>query len=238
MWFHKNSLADSEVFQGWTEFHCHLLPGVDDGIQKMDDTLAALRSYESLGIKCVWFTPHIMEDMPNATAALRSLFEKVKAAYDGHILLHLASENMLDNLFEDRLDAGDLLPIGTEGKHLLVETSYYNPPMDFNGVLQRICAKGYTPILAHPERYTYMERKDYDRLKEMGIMFQMNITSIAGFYGDKVKAKAERLLKGGYINLTGSDTHNLRAFSHNIEKKVISDGIMKQLKQIDESWLN
>ena len=97
---------------------------------------------------------------------------ELNAAYQGNIILHLAAENMLDNLFEERLAKNDLLPLGNEGKHLLVETSYFNPPMGLNNILLRIKSKGYVPVLAHPERYVYMDAGDYRQLKEMNVMFQ------------------------------------------------------------------
>lgn len=103
-------------------------PDVDDGVQTMDEALQILGEYERLGVKEVWLTPHIMEDMPNTTQHLRARFVELQSAYQGNIALNLASENMLDNLFEERLNKNDLLPIGKAGKHLLVETSYFNPP--------------------------------------------------------------------------------------------------------------
>ena len=119
----KQSLEESGFFRDFTDWHCHILPGVDDGVQSMDEALQILVEYERLGIKKVWLTPHIMEDMPNTTRHLRERFNELKAVYQGNVVLNLASENMLDNLFEERLNKNDLLPIGKEGKHLLVKTS-------------------------------------------------------------------------------------------------------------------
>ena len=162
------SLKESGIFEDFTDCHSHILPGVDDGVQTMEEALEILRLYEELGIKSVWLTPHIMEDMPNTTTHLRERFAELQAAYTGNVELHLAAENMLDNLFEERLGKNDLLPLGGNGDHLLVETSYFNPPMGLNNILLRIKAKGYHPVLAHPERYVYMGESDYRQLKEMG----------------------------------------------------------------------
>lgn len=211
MWpFRKRiSLADSGIFRGFTDWHCHLLPGVDDGVQTMEETLRILSLYEDLKVKEIWLTPHIMEDIPNTTAALKARFEELRAAYQGNITLHLASENMLDTLFEERLNKNDLLPLGKDGKHLLVETSYFNPPMGLSNILLRIKTKGYVPVLAHPERYVYMDENDYRTLKEMNVMFQLNLFSLVGAYGTGVRKKAGWLMKNGFYNLAGSDTHNL-----------------------------
>ena len=209
MWpFHKTqTLEESGFFRGFIDWHSHILPGVDDGVQTMEEALRILAAYERLGIKEVWLTPHIMEDVPNTTARLRERFTKLQAAYQGNVTLHLSAENMLDKLFEERLEQNDLLPIGMEGKHLLVETSYFNPPMGLQDILLRIKAKGYYPVLAHPERYLYMEDKDYRLLKSMDVRFQLNLLSLAGAYGKDVRKKAQTLLKKGMYDCAGTDIH-------------------------------
>ena len=206
------------LLEGRTDWHCHILPGVDDGFKTMEDSLAALARYELVGIKEVWLTPHVMEDIPNTTAALRQRFTDLQVAYRGRLQLHLASENMMDPLFEERLAAGDLLPLSD--KRLLVETSYFNPPYDMDGILASVKAKGWYPLLAHPERYMYMDWKRYEALKADDIEFQLNITSLIGAYGPDVKAKAEKLLKAGMYDYSGTDLHRLSSLEHLLEADV------------------
>ena len=185
--------------------HSHILPGVDDGIHTMEDSLRVLKEYENLGIGEVWLTPHVMEDIPNTTESLQKRFSELQDAYDGPIILHLAAEYMLDGLFTDRLAAGDLLLM--DG-HPLVETSYFNPPIDFFEILEQIKSSGYFPVLAHPERYMYMDKKQYVRLRDMGVLFQMNIGSFAGIYGSDAKERARKLYEGGfYSEYRGTDLH-------------------------------
>ncbi|MDR1624478.1 MAG: capsular biosynthesis protein [Tannerellaceae bacterium] len=202
------SLKESGFFDGFIDYHSHILPGVDDGVQTMEESLKILSLYEQLGVKTVWLTPHIMEDIPNTTEHLRERFEELKIAYQGKVMLHLSSENMLDNLFEERLAKNDLLPIGTKGNHLLIETSCHYPPIDLYGILERIKAKGYYPALAHPERYAYLGEKEYRTLKEKQIMFQLNLPSLTGVYGKCVKGKAVKLLKSGMYDFVGTDLHS------------------------------
>lgn len=218
MWpFNKvDNLEKSGMFQGFTDWHSHILPGVDDGVRKMEDSLAVLKRYEDAGIKRVWLTPHIMEDYANTTDSLRARFKELQEAYSGPVELRLASENMLDSLFEERLAARDFLPIGEEGKHLLVETSYMNPPYGFHDMLQRTMAAGYFIVLAHPERYRYMDENDYRELKSKGVLFQTNFASLVGGYGENARKKAEWLLKEGMIDLTGSDLHKLGFFNETL----------------------
>lgn len=201
------SLEEAKFFQGITDWHSHILPGVDDGFKNIEDSLKALHIMESLGVKNLWLTPHIMEDYPNETADLRKRYEELKLAYEGSINLFLASENMLDVLFEERLEKKDFLPLGENGNHLLVETSYYNPPMNMKPLLEKVKSLGYYPVLAHPERYQYMSEKDYEELKEMGILFQANFFSILGAYGNTARKKLEWMLKKGMIDIMGSDLH-------------------------------
>lgn len=206
----KQTLEESGFFCGFTDWHSHILPGVDDGVQTMEEALQILAEYERLGVKEVWLTPHIMEDIPNTTEHLRGRFAQLQSAYQGKVILHLASENMLDNLFEERLTKNDFLPIGNNGDHLLVETSYFNPPMGLLNILLRIKAKGYYPILAHPERYVYMRKNDYKQLKEMGVKFQLNLFSLKGMYGKDVKKRAKYLQKLEMYEYFGTDLHKLR----------------------------
>ena len=221
MWFRKRqTLEESGFFRGFTDWHCHILPGVDDGVQTMDEALQILAEYERLGVKEVWLTPHIMEDIPNTTEKLRERFAELKASYQGSVMLHLASENMLDNLFEERLEKNDLLPIGKDGKHLLVETSYFNPPMGLNNILLRIKAKGYYPVLAHPERYLYMNENDYQRLKSMNVQFQLNQFSLFGLYGKEPQKRAKALQKLKMYDYIGSDLHTLKVLNNILQIKI------------------
>ncbi len=216
----KHSLAESGIFCDFTDWHSHILPGVDDGVQTMDEALDVLAMYEKLGVETVWFTPHIMEDVPNTTAHLKERFEELKTVYKGSVCLRLSAEYMLDNLFVQRLETNDLLPLGEKGDHLLVETSYYNPPANLYRLLDEIKSKGYYPVFAHPERYTYMGKKDYCNLKEANVKFQLNIPSISGFYGTVAQDKAQWLLKEDWYDLTGTDTHGIKMFQTCLDSKI------------------
>lgn len=221
----KQILEESGFFRGITDWHCHVLPGVDDGVQSMDEALQILAEYERLGIKEVWLTPHIMEDMPNRTQHLQECFAELKAAYHGNVVLYLASENMLDKLFEERLNENDLLPIGKDGKHLLVETSYFNPPIGLYDILLRIKSKGYFPILAHPERYLYMDGNEYKRLKAMGVKFQLNLFSIMGLYGKEVKKKAKKLKSRRMYEYIGTDLHQVKILNSMLRYEIFSEEV-------------
>lgn len=279
----KHTIAASGILAGAADHHSHILPGVDDGVEAMDEALRILATYEALGIKHLWLTPHIMEDCPNSTEKLRARFERLKAAYNGSVELRLAAEYMIDNHLHKLLQnhcpscvrgasntvaEGDrtivsletnnspslsrgttrgsvvcddgyfstpkecpigatqgegvspLLPIGTAGKHILVETSYYNAPIRMRETLQQIKSLGYHPLLAHPERFMYLDNAEYRKLHDEGVKFQLNLASLAGGYGAAVKKKALWLLNCGLYSVCGTDLHSEDAIEFIIKCKL------------------
>jgi tyrosine-protein phosphatase YwqE len=203
--------------------------GVDDGVKTLEESLCILEKWDELGVKEVWITPHIMDDIPNKPEVLKDRFENVKASFLGNVRLCLASENMLDNLFLNRLENDDLLPIGSNKNHLLVETSYYNPPMDMDSFFERIKKKGYTSVLAHPERYQYMDMRDYKMWKDKGVLLQLNVPSLIGAYGQEVQWKAEKLLEKGMYDYCGTDTHSMRFVEYFLNSKISKKAVKKVL---------
>lgn len=234
MWFFSNIFSKSTPLDlaGITDWHSHILPGVDDGVEDMETSLAILDDYDKAGVTNVWLTPHIMEDIPNTTDKLKTRFDELVAAYTGNVTLHLAAENMIDNLFEERLSAGDVLTIGNDSKTLLVETSYYTPPLHLEDIFEEIKSKGYNPLLAHPERYNYIDSlKEYQRLKGLGVRFQLNILSLDGAYGPGPRKKSMELLRRGMYDAYGSDLHRHHQFSQ-IRSMTLSSSLHAQLRTI------
>ncbi len=230
---HHYSLDEIGFLKGAVDYHCHILPGVDDGVRNLDKSLAALSYYEEAGVSEVWLTPHIMEDYPNSTWQLRQEFNKLCDAYNGPFIMHLASENMLDSTFEQRFHDDDLLTMG-DATHLMVETSYFNPPIHLYQTLDEISRHGLFPVLAHPERYLYMTPKDYDRLKDMGVKFQLSIMSLAGVYGDEAAVKARHLLLEGKYDFYGSDLHRLSVFRKALTAKVLTGKDVNALQNLKQ----
>lgn len=231
--FKNHTIGETGILNGLTDWHSHILPGVDDGFRSMEDSLEALSRYESLGISEVWLTPHVMEDVPNATEVLKNRFSELCDAYKGALRLHLAAEYMMDSLFERRLRDRDLLPLGTGGKHLLVETSYFNPPAGLVEILKSIKAAGYFPVLAHPERYMYMDMEDYSALTDSGVRLQLNLCSLVGMYGKEVQKKAFRLLRKGYFSIAGTDLHRLSLLDFLTKTRRLPGNIFKNLSKTD-----
>ena len=236
MWLFSNKVQvrDSGLLEDFRDCHCHLLPGVDDGVREMDETMQILEEWELDGVKEVWLTPHIMEDIPNEPEDLRERYEDMTASYSGKLKLHLAAEHMMDGLFLKRIEKNNVMPIGKDRNKLLVETSYYTPPMNMADIIERIKAIGYEPILAHPERYQYMDRQDYKRWKQGGMLLQLNVPSLVGAYGPEVQRKAEWLMKENMYDYCGTDTHSVGQMEMFLNS-LISKKMVKRVKQIAET---
>lgn len=226
----KQSLCSSEVLKGSIDCHSHILFGVDDGIRTLEESLAVLKYEESLGVKEVWFTPHIMEDRANATDDLKLRFDQLCEAYSGPVKLNLAAEYMIDPLFEQRFASRDLMTMDNDT--LLVETSTWTPPIGLYDTFRELQSAGYRPLFAHPERYRYLNEPSYERLRKLGIHFQLNLPSLVGFYGETAMRKAEWLLERGFYTEVGSDCHRLRLIEEQYERKVLSKDIIDRLKNL------
>lgn len=216
--FCRKKKLSSEFFKDFQDHHAHVLPMVDDGVRSVDKAFDLLAWYERLGVKKVYFTSHIMEDLAkNDAEFLRGRFEDFKKIYKGKIELSLAAEYMLDSAFYGHLKSGDMLTLF--GNYLLVETSYMSAPANVNTMLEDIHKSGYHIILAHPERYIYMNIEQLLEHKEkFNLKFQLNLLSMAGYYGGDVKKTALYLLDNGYYDLIGSDIHSLGVFENWMKK--------------------
>ncbi|MCQ2146253.1 MAG: capsular biosynthesis protein [Bacteroidales bacterium] len=223
----KKSFLSEGLLKGAVDNHSHILFGVDDGVRKLSESLSVLSLMEQQGVKKLWLTPHTMEDVPNTTEGLKARFEELKAAYSGPIELNLASEYMIDTLFEERLAAKDLLYHGED--KVLVETSTWNPPINLWEVLERMMKMGIRPIVAHPERYRYMTKDDYKRLHDMGAILQLNIPSIVGYYSEGTQKRAIDLLEKGWYSMIGSDCHKEIVLEKHLQMKTLSKSVVEML---------
>ena len=223
----RKSIESSDLLRGKVDRHSHILFGVDDGIQTLEESLEAVEYLEKLGLDTLWCTPHIMEDVPNTTELLKQRFNELQQAYKGPIKLRLAAEYMLDTLFAQRLADNDLLTMDDDV--VLVETSVWNPPTDFLGILEEIKRRGYHPLLAHPERYRYLKDKDYERLYVLGVGFQLNLGTLAGQYGETAFKKAKMILNKGWYSHYGSDCHRLTTLEKQYTKDSLTTDIIRTL---------
>jgi protein-tyrosine phosphatase len=197
-----------------TDIHSHLIPGIDDGVKTVEESVEMLKEFAGLGFKRIVTTPHIMSDyFKNTPEIILSGLETVREAIKKEgidIKLDAAAEYYLDEFFVQKLKKDKLLTI--DNKYLLFEISYINPPDYLLKVVFDIIVAGYTPLLAHPERYNFWYGKldEYKKIKDAGALFQINVNSLTGYYGVAAKKTAELLIDENMIDFIGSDLHGAR----------------------------
>lgn len=197
------------------DMHSHLLPGIDDGAPDMKTAIELIRGMVSLGYSKLITTPHIMWDMyKNRKELILEKLELVRTelkAQQIDVELHAAAEYFLDDHVAGLLKNNEpLLPIS--GNMVLVEFSLAYPSHSLRDILFEMQMQGYLPVIAHPERYIYLQEKKefYEELKVIGCLFQMNILSLTGHYGKSVQDMAMYLVKKDYYDLVGTDLHHQR----------------------------
>lgn len=210
----KHRLIDTDFFNDFSDNHSHILFGVDDGMRDITESLEALEYYEAIGVKKVVFTPHINVS-DNNWDLIHNNFNQLSNLYKGKIGLNLGAEYMLDLGFYDQMKHG--LKCFDNDK-VLVESSYLNQTAYFDDLLFQLSNDGYSPVLAHPERYLFMDLNKYHKLKNCDYLFQLNLLSLSSLYGREVKHRALYLLERGMYDLIGSDIHNLDLFKNYIKE--------------------
>ncbi len=199
------------------DMHSHFLPGIDDGAKDINDSLLLLKTMAELGYKTIITTPHIFVDYhPNTTETIGAALAITQQAIKENnidITLRAAAEYYLDDYFSQLMDKEPLLAI--YNNEVLVEFSMMFEPPDLAQTLFKMQTSGYKPIIAHPERYQFFHRNldKYRELKDRGCLLQLNMLSIAGYYGAAVKTVAEQLLEKGMYDYCGSDAHHEKHLS-------------------------
>lgn len=198
----------------FTDMHSHALPGLDDGAENLDDSVLILERFVSLGYKKAILTPHIMGDAyQNTPDGIREKWRLMKGeATKLGLEIECAAEYYIDeSLYEKLVTDQEILHFG-RNKYVLIETSYINESSYLTHVCFELQSKGFTPVLAHPERYTYMyhDFKKYVELFERGLLFQLNLNSLVGYYSDASKKIAEKLIDHKMVHFVGTDCHSIK----------------------------
>lgn len=193
--------------------HSHLIPGIDDGSQSLEQSIEIIRAFKSLGYQKVITTPHIMCDYyKNTPEIILSGLEKLRAELTRlniSIEIEAAAEYNLDDGLEKIIDDKQLLTFGNN--HVLFELPFMQEPQNFQEIVFKFQTQGYKPILAHPERYSYWYKnfEKYEELKAKGILLQLNLLSLTGHYSPETKKIAERMVDAGLVDLVGTDCHKI-----------------------------
>lgn len=196
-----------------TDVHCHILPGVDHGSQSVEQSLEMLEEEIKMGISRVICTSHVtaetFENTPETlTQAFQTLSQAVKEA-GLDIELHASAEYRIDEYWDSQYSQGNVLPM--PGNYILMENSFQQELLQLDELLFDLMLKGYKPILAHPERYGYYSHRHnrYEKMHSQGVKFQVNLLSLAGYFGQGARDNAMWLVKNGMVDMLGTDMHNL-----------------------------
>lgn len=240
LFFKKKEIPLHEFFpKGFVDIHSHLLPGIDDGAQDLETSIALIQKMSSYGIKNFITTPHILGDLyPNTPKIIKSKLKEVKDELLRRnitdITIDAAAEYMMDEQFSAIIEKDEEI-LTLKDNLVLVEMSYFSPPINLYDILFQLQLKGYKPVLAHPERYNsyHTNFQNYYKLKRAGCLFQLNLLSLTEQYGKYVQKTAEKLLKENMYDFVGTDTHHQNHLQ--LLEKV---GTKKNFKNIEQLMLN
>ena len=215
--------------------HSHLLPGIDDGAADAEMSISLINGLKDLGYVKMITTPHILWDMyqndEHTIGNAKKVLDEVFDQRSNGVELVIAAEYFMDDHFDELLQNNTPL-FCVRDKQVLVEFSFASTPLNYKQRLFDLQIKGYQPILAHPERYGYFtDKKSFDELKDAGCLFQVNLLSIAGYYGKLPMDLASYLIKKGYVDLLGTDLHH----SRHLEALRNSPRMMDQVKFLLDS---
>lgn len=214
------------------DLHSHYLPGIDDGSKSIEITKNMLKNAYQNGVTDIIFTPHyildsrFMSSKQDNLKIIQPIIEYAKNKYN--INVFLGNEVYCNTEILDLYNKG-LISTINDSRYLLIEIPMYSKMNNVKSIFFELISNGITPILAHPERYTayYNDLEFFMELREMGVLMQMNATSLVGGYGAKAKKMVKKLLKANLISFVGTDIHSDHDNHNDLLPKVL-----KKLKKI------
>jgi protein-tyrosine phosphatase len=221
--FSKSKYISDYSPNGYTDIHSHILYGIDDGAKTHEDSILLIHTLQEIGTENIITTPHtsthIWNNNPSIILDKRNDLHNIITDLATKVNLEVASEYLLDDTFLQLVENHQVLTY--KDKHILVEFSYFNVPLNYQQIFFEIQLHGYQPILAHPERYSYFYNQPeiFEDLKKHGVKLQLNLLALVGYYGPDVMKMANELLKRNLYDFTGSDLH------HKMHCKALKDPI-------------
>lgn len=211
-WFRKERNTQQPVL---VDMHSHLLAELDDGVKSLEEAERIILHFRQMGFKKLITTPHIMSDVyrntPAGINAKLSLLKAHLASKEIDVEVSAAAEYYLDEALMKMIDENE--PLLTFGdNYLLFETNFLSSPYFLKDFIFKAITKGYRLILAHPERYLYLQ-EDLSKAEDLidrGVYFQLNLSSLTGYYSKQVQQLAFKLIDRGWIHFIGSDCHNFQ----------------------------
>ena len=213
-WFSKNKEQQCDPLNFSilkTDIHSHFIPGIDDGSHDMGTTIALIEKMQTLGFEKIITSPHVMSDFyqNSSETILKGLADVRRQLEVKNINMEIdaIAEYYIDYEFEQKIGKEKFLTFGDN--YILVELSFMEEPRNLFDIIFKLQLEGYKVVLAHPERYNYYKLKDYEEFINRGVILQINLLSLIGYYSPQVKKKTESLINSGMVSLVGTDCHNM-----------------------------
>jgi len=197
-----------------TDIHSHILHGIDDGPETIEESLGMIERAAQTNITTIYATPHCFLSSPLTEDILKEKTEELNSKKQHNIRIEYGCEVMIEDSLPKFMEKNRWMCLGNSNM-LLVELPIFNYPLYVNEVLYRLNLMGIRPILAHPERYVFAQ-KDMDRfLDEVQEYadFQINAGSITGSYGKTAKKAARNLIKRNTVTYIATDAHDRRTYN-------------------------
>ncbi|RAV97681.1 tyrosine-protein phosphatase [Pseudochryseolinea flava] len=213
-WFKKKQVPHAPPIH--VDVHSHLLAGIDDGVQSLEDAEEIILHFKSLGYTKLITTPHVMSDAyRNTTEGILKKRDELRQRLREKgidIIIEAAAEYYLDDAVFKMLQENQPMLTFGDHRYLLFETNFLTEPFNLKEFIFLAQSKGYTPVLAHPERYLYLQN-NWNALEDLftrQVRFQVNISSITGYYSKGVQVTAQKLIDKGWVHMLGSDCHHFQ----------------------------
>ena len=195
---------------GFIDIHCHILPGIDDGPETIEESLEMIEMACDDGGSHIFATPHILKGLHNNSSEtiINSLNNFKNHVNNGMEVLYGADVRVSNDLLE--LIEKKEIPTLNGSEYLLLELPFYVMPPNMENMIFALRQKGIIPVLAHPERYPYLMRnlQQLKRLRDLGVIYQVTAASLTGGFGRDICRVCFSMIKEGIVDFVASDAHN------------------------------
>ena len=192
-----------------TDLHCHILPGLDDGADSFEESLAMAAMAAHQGIHHIVATPHCLTGGARQTQEHVQLLQELLQEEQIPVRLYAGMEIFGTHDTARLLREGRLLTLN-DSRYPLIEFDFYTDGEEETQILHAVLEAGYTPLVAHPERYSCIcqEPELADLWLKMGCLFQINRGSLLGRYGHNAQQMATSLVRRGFATVVSTDAHS------------------------------
>ena len=231
--FNSKPTLKELIPNGFVDIHSHILPGIDDGAKNVEESLKLISEMKKIGFSKIIGTPHTYEGLyENTNESIKRSYDLLKKKLKKEIEIDYASEYMINGEILKRIKEKSLLTL--KNNYILIEMSFISAPRNLYEVIFQLQLNNFIPVLAHPERYLYIDYDEFNKLKKIGCKFQLNLLSTTGYYGNLVSKTCDKLLKNELIDFVGSDIHSMKQINAFKNKTNIKE-VNKLEKAIDSN---